>query len=294
VTGEQTTPRCDRTGGSFLNRGTRESYSEFTRAARRHRLSLVIGVLLGVWVGLGALTASADSPIRVGLYVQFQDGSTFTQCVEVDTPEATGLDVLRQSGLGFIFEPGGGMGTTICKIGETGCDFPGEDCFCQCLGNPCQYWTYWYEAEGQWKYSPLGISSRVVKDGDVEGWVWGSGQEAPPAEILAHDMCSTPAAATSGAVEAPGETSTLPTTRLSSAPPPTQAISKVEPEAQSASPQLQAPLPLETDLPAPLSPTPRGSVPDRGSPAFIGLVMGMSGLGILLLGLAYFVTRRRS
>jgi hypothetical protein len=294
VTGKQTNPRYDRSGGSFLNRVTRESYSEFTRAARRHRLSPVIGILLATWVGLGALTASADSPIRVGLYVQFQDGSTFTQCVEVDAPEATGLDVLRQSGLGFIFEPGGGMGTTICKIGETGCDYPGEDCFCQCLGNPCQYWTYWYEAEGQWKYSPLGISSRVVEDGDVEGWVWGSGQEAPPAEILAEDMCSRPAAATSGAVEAPGENSTPPATRTSNAPAPTQAVSKAEPEAQNASPQLQAPLPLETDLPAPLSPTSRGSVPDRGSPAFIGLVMGMSGLGILLLGLAYFVTRRRS
>jgi hypothetical protein len=290
VTGEQTNPRYDRSGGSFLNRGIRESYSEFTRAGRRHRLSLVMGILLGVWVGLGALTASADSPIRVGLYVQFQDGSTFTQCVEVDASEATGLDVLRQSGLDFIFEPGGGMGTTICKIGEIGCDYPGEDCFCQCLGNPCQYWTYWYEAEGQWKYSPLGISNRVVEDGDVEGWVWGSGRESPPAEILAEGICSTPAAATSGAVATPAEDATSPATPAA----PIQVASKAEPEAHNSSPQLQAPLPLETDLPAPLSPTPRGSVPDRGSPAFIGLVMGMSGLGILLLGLAYFVTRRRS
>jgi hypothetical protein len=251
----------------------------------------VIGVLLGVW---GTLTASADSPIRVGLYVQFQDGSTLTQCVEVDAPEATGLDVLRQSGLDFIFEPGGGMGTTICKIGETGCDYPGEDCFCQCLGNPCQYWTYWYEAEGQWKYSPLGISSRVVKDGDVEGWVWGSGRESPPAEILAEDICSTPAASTSVAAEAPGENSTPPATRASSAPRSTQAVSKAEPQTDSASPQPQNPLPIETSLPTPLSPTPTGAFPDKGSPAFIGLVMGMSGLGILLLGLAYFVTRRRS
>jgi hypothetical protein len=249
-----------------------------------------MGILLGVWVGLGALTASADSPIRVGLYVQFQDGSTFTQCVEVDASEATGLDVLRQSGLDFIFEPGGGMGTTICKIGEIGCDYPGEDCFCQCLGNPCQYWTYWYEAEGQWKYSPLGISNRVVEDGDVEGWVWGSGRESPPPEILAEGICSTPAAATSVTVAAPAENSTPPATPPASI----QAASKAEPEVHNSSPQLQAPLPLETDLPAPLSPTPRGSVPDRGSPAFIGLIMGMSGLGILLLGLAYFVTRRRS
>jgi hypothetical protein len=293
VTGKQTTPRYDRSGGSFLNRGIRESYSEFTRAARRNRLSLVIGILLGVWVGLGALTASADSPIRVGLYVQFQDGSTFTQCVEVDASEATGLDVLRQSGLDFIFEPGGGMGTTICKIGEIGCDYPGEDCFCQCLGNPCQYWTYWYEAEGQWKYSPLGISNRVVEDGDVEGWVWGSGREAPPAEILVEDICSTPAAAASVAIEERGGDSTPPTPRASSAPTSTQAVSKAEPEAQNASPQPQAPLPIETKLSTPPSPAPIGAVPDQGSPAFIGLVMGMSGLGILLLGLAYFVARRR-
>jgi hypothetical protein len=262
--------------------------------ARRHRLGLVIGVLLAVWVGLGTVTASADNPIRVGLYVQFEDGSTFTQCVVVDASEATGLDVLRQSGLDFIFEPGGGMGTTICKIGETGCDYPGEDCFCQCLGNPCQYWTYWYAAEGEWKYSPLGISSRVVKDGDVEGWVWGSGRESPPAEILTEDICSASATVTSVAVEAPGENSTPPATRTSSAPMSTQAVAKGEPQTHDGSPQPQAPLPIETKLATPPSPAPIGAVPDQGSPAFIGLVIGMSGLGILLLGLAYFVTRRRT
>jgi hypothetical protein len=63
--------------------------------------------------------------------------------VELDGPEATGLDVLRQAEINLVYETGGILGTAICKIGETGCDYPAQDCFCQCLGNSCQYWTYW-------------------------------------------------------------------------------------------------------------------------------------------------------
>lgn len=288
------TPRCEKPGGFCLNWRIRVSHPEFVPKAGSRRLPLVIGALLAAWVAMGILPAFADGPVRVGLYVQFEDGSTFTQCVTLDGPEATGLDVLRHSGLDLIFEAGGGMGTTICKIGETGCNYPGEDCFCQCLGTPCQYWTYWFEAEGQWKYSPLGASQRIVKDGDVESWVWGSGSESPPIEVLAEDICSPSATLTPPLLEGlSGEESAPPPARTSAVPTPAPTVSQPEPENSSASSQPGTPVPAITGLPTSLSPTPTETSPDGGISTFVWLVMGMSGMGIVLLGLAYFVMRGR-
>ncbi len=278
----QVTPLCHKPGGILLGWKAGESRTKPTRAGDGRRLALAIGVLLGVWLGMNVPAVFADGPIRVGLYVQFEDGSTFTRCVELEAAEATGLDVLRQSELDLIFETEGMLGTAICKIGETGCDYPGEDCFCQCLGTPCQYWTYWYAEDGRWKYSPLGASNRTVRDGGVEGWVWGSGRESPPVAVLAEDICPVPATETPIPLARSGEDSTPPVARLSATPTLTQPNPRLESGALSPSPQ------------PPIS-TPQPAVPGSQLPSpFILLVTGLSGLGLVLLGVAYFVTRGRS
>ena len=243
-----------------------------------------MGVWLAVWAGLGAQPAFADGPIRVGLYVQFEDGSSLTRCVELDAAkytagkEATGLDVLRQSGLHLIFETGGGFGTKICKLDKTGCNYPAEDCFCRCLGTPCQYWTYWYAAEGKWKYSSQGASSHTVEDGDVEGWVWGSGKNLPPADVLAAGICSAPATLT----PAPPPSAPTPT------PPPS--------DSESAASIPSSPTPNLSSAPSPTGTEAATAAPvaSRGPSTFILLVVGLSGVGVALLGLAYFATRGRS
>ena len=222
----------------------------------------------------------ADGPIRVGLYVQFEEGSVVTQCVELETDQATGLDVLRQSGLELSFKVEGMLGTAICKIGETGCNYPGEDCFCQCLGTPCRYWTYWYAEGGQWKYSPVGASSRRVKDGDVEGWVWGNGRQAPPAKALIQDFCPPLTAGTP-----------IPTATEEKRPTPSPIPAAT---ARQSTPTIS-----ETGTGAALSPSPTPSFAPRPSDshpaaAFTGLVVGLSGAGVLLLGVVYLARRRQT
>ncbi len=259
---------------------------------QRGFLIFVLGIALARWAAGSTVTAAlADGPLRVGLYVQFEDGSSVTRCVALnpaDYPpgqEATGLDVLRQSGLDLLFETGGGFGVKICKLDKTGCDFPAEDCFCRCQGNPCQYWTYWYAENGAWKYSSVGANGRQVKDGGVEGWVWGGGKTAPPASVLAEGMCAPPATATSAlpASAKPGQIATPAGPSQATLPPtPTRAPAQV--------PQPTA-VPAATGSAASAQPAPaESSTPST----FTWAVIGLAGLGVVLLGLAYLAVRGRS
>ena len=248
-----------------------------------------MGILLLILGGLSLSVASADGPIQVGLYIQYEDGSTLTQCVELDGPDATGLDVLRKAELDLVFETGGFLGTAICKIGETGCDYPTQDCFCQCPGIPCQYWTYWLADEGGWRISPLGVSARVLKDGDVDGWVWGDDQTAPPERLLIEDICATAPTPTSVDSEEQDSTFTPSPTITAIAPTPTQTVARPEPPQSPT----QTPQAIMAATPTALPPV---SVEDSSKgelPVFVWLIIGLSGLGIVLLGTAYFLTSRR-
>ncbi len=266
---------------------------------RQGLLIPVLGMALALWASGSTAPALADGPIRVGLYVQFEDGSTTTRCVALnpaDYPagkEATGLDVLRQSGLDLVFETGGGFGVKICKLDKTGCDYPAEDCFCRCQGNPCQYWTYWYAENGAWKYSSVGANGRQVKDGDVEGWVWGGGKTAPPASVLATGICSPQATATVAlaAQAEPGQAPSPPAPTNSAQPPLGSAQPPVGTPNQagpSAPPQPVATLVSTSAASA------QPSEAESGAPStFIWVVGGLSGLAVVLLGLAYLALRGR-
>ncbi|MFZ5917602.1 MAG: hypothetical protein ACOYZ7_11755 [Chloroflexota bacterium] len=148
-----------------------------------------------VWIALTILillpvTTLAQTPNRAGLVVQFPDGQVQTACVEFQEDRITGLDLLNRSGLVVNVDFGSGLGARVCKIDETGCDAPGEPCFCQCLGAPCYYWNYWTLKDGQWSYSPLGASSHHLIDGDMDGWVWSQGKE-PPVLWSLDEICPT-------------------------------------------------------------------------------------------------------
>ena len=135
-------------------------------------------VLAALVISVASLAISngityAQSLNQVALVVQHGDGTTFTQCVEFGEEQITGFDVLQRAGLDLVFASGGG-GAEICKIGPDGCDNPG-DCWCQCKGKDCLYWSYWHFLDGTWRYSPLGASLYKVGHGAVEGWVWGIG-----------------------------------------------------------------------------------------------------------------------
>jgi hypothetical protein len=141
-------------------------------------------------VGLSfVLPGNAQQASRVGLVVQFLDGSIEKRCVTVEGDEIHGLDVLEQSGLAIEVEYSGTIGAAVCKIESDGC--PADNCFCQ-MPN---YWSYWHLQEDQnggwrWMYSQLGASSYVVAPGEVEGWRYGAGQF--PDEMPLFDEICTP------------------------------------------------------------------------------------------------------
>jgi len=119
-------------------------------------------------------TALAQEPNRVALVVDFGSGRYVTRCVEFVEDEITGEEVLKRSGLNVIFEYSS-TGAAVCKIEDVGCSFPSDPCFCQCQGSDCVYWSYWYVENDKWVYSNEGAGMHTVRDGDMEGWAWGSG-----------------------------------------------------------------------------------------------------------------------
>lgn len=170
--------------------------------------ALAVSLLLAV---LGGTLVQADSPNRVALVVVHANGDINRQCVEFSESEITGMAVLQRSGLDLNVDAGSGMGGAVCRLDGEGCTYPADDCFCQCKSSDsCVYWSYWYQQGGNWQYSGLGAANFKVKNGDVQGWVWGkgaigSGGTKPPA-VKFDDVCAPPP--TSTATPLPTDTPT--------------------------------------------------------------------------------------
>jgi hypothetical protein len=209
----------------------------------------------------------AQEPHQAGLVVQFGDGTIVTRCVTFTEDEISGEDVLQHSGLTVLFDYTSGLGTRVCKIEGDGCEIPTENCWCQCQGSPCLYWNYFHVADGAWRYAGLGCSNRTVRDGDVEGWVWGDGH-TPPLLISPDDICGTSAAASSSPTSPEPSTTTTP----------------------SASPPVAQPSPT---LPATRSPLSGKSTSTTATPPTnLGGYAAFAAIAIVLSGLGLFLRRR--
>ena len=174
--------------------------------------------LVGVLVGVG--TTTGEEPNRAGLVVAFADGHTEVRCVEFAEEEISGVELLRRSGLTFVFSGSGAFGEAVCRIGDTGCNDPGA-CFCQCRGAECAFWAYFALESDRWRFQAVGASQRRLRNGDTDGWVWGSGS-APPGAVTFEEVCphiapiqatSPPVAATVTATPSV-DTETTPTVSL--------------------------------------------------------------------------------
>ncbi|GAB4110510.1 MAG: hypothetical protein Fur005_11130 [Roseiflexaceae bacterium] len=147
------------------------------------------GVCRAPALDLAKQPAQAASGNQAGLVIDFGDGRILTFCIDLgDDGVMTGEELLLASNLPVILEYTGGVGGAVCKIGDTGSNFPAEACFAKCTlkpGEACIYWSYSRYASGAWSYSSFGASNTTIKAGDVDGWAWGSGTIArgaqPPA-----------------------------------------------------------------------------------------------------------------
>ena len=158
-------------------------------------------MLVAVGLGMPTSKVGAQGPNRVGVVVRLGDGNVLTQCVEFSEPEINGYDVLERAGLQVV-RRAEGQGGIVCSIQGVGC--PVDNCFCQCSGSTCTYWSYWHRVGVQWSYSTAGADAHRVRNGDVEGWNWG--EEKPPPMVPFNQICVPAATATPVPTATPTDT----------------------------------------------------------------------------------------
>lgn len=286
--------------------------------SRRTRRESLVCRLLGLAIVLLALwriPAFAQSPHHAALVVDFGDGRVLVRVVAFAEDTITGVDLLRRSGLDVAIMENLGGGAALCAVEGVGCPPTPQDCFCQCRGGACRYWSYFHLQGGAWVYSGTGAAGRALRDGDVDGWVWGDGRAAPP--LLTWDEIWAAAGAPS-----PSPTATLlPTTAPPTVPPPTAPPPTETPPLAAAtlpaSASPAAPLPTRTRLPSPTPPpatelpelsptataaaeisprpvmTPAAPAGAAGERPFPWTALAFGGLVAVFLALALWVRRRR-
>jgi hypothetical protein len=227
-------------------------------------------------------TSYAQSLNQAALIVQYGDGTVFTHCVDFVEEHITGLDVLQRAGLDLVYASGG-AGSEICKIGPDGCDDP-TDCWCQCKGKDCRYWSYWHLVDGAWRYSPLGASLYKVKDGAVEGWVWGIGTptDAPQPPAVTFEEICIPLSPTPKPTDTPPSTATL----LPTATQPPQV------EATPTASLTPAPAATATATPVPATPTPEPA-PQATQGTGWGSYAAFGGIAVILAVIGLVVLKKR-
>lgn len=168
-----------------------------------HKLGLLFGLGLGFFILAACAGSTPEAHHQAGLVIIDGQGNIQTVCVEFSTSQINGLDLLQQSGLDYSADVTNPMGALVCRIGQEGCQYPQETCFCQCqTGQVCRYWTYFVHHSGQdWVYAATGASSTSVLPGDVNAWVWpkdANSAGTPPdalASLTFDQVCTAPTAA---------------------------------------------------------------------------------------------------
>lgn len=152
---------------------------------------------LVVCAAVAGLFAQADQVEAVGAnraaVIVTTQGGTVARCVRFTTSSISGVDALRAAGFELVTAGFGGLGAGVCSIGGEGC--PAASCFtCQAPKS----WKY-YRApggSGSWSYSELGASATTVSDGDVEGWIFTSGDQKPGLQSV-DEVCGPEPSSTS-------------------------------------------------------------------------------------------------
>lgn len=216
-----------------------------SRSAARRAATLLTAVAFSFGLGLGALGGPGPMPLRAagpaqgevglaGLVVQLEDGTLIERCVALGGAERTGLELLTLAGLAIAAESGP-VGTLVCRIEGTGCDYPAEACWCRCrdLGADCRYWAYHTLEDGRWSYAVIGAAARRLRHGEVDGWAWGPGSvaggAAPPLRSF-EQLCAAQLAPS----PTPAPSATPP--RSSPTPTPARASATVAQQRASATP----------------------------------------------------------
>jgi hypothetical protein len=122
---------------------------------------------------------------RVGVIVD--TGSMVKRvCVRFTESSISGVEALQRAGVDPVLRTYGGQGSAVCSLCGQGC--PADGSCLTCGGG--NYWAYFRAPVGSSSFalSRAGASSTRLTDGDVEGWVWGSGS-TPPVHVSIDSIC---------------------------------------------------------------------------------------------------------
>lgn len=228
------------------------------------------GLRLGVLAGAAVVVLLATPPERPLAPVTTVAAVEHHAAVIVDTGETvkkvcvtfaedqiSGAEALRRAQVDAVFSSYGGRGEAVCSLCGVGC--PAGDCFCDAR----RFWAYHRAEPGRgYTFSGSGASTTAVRDGDVEGWSWGSG--APPPYASVGQVCgiAEPPPRSSASPPPPSQTTApavAPTTTAAPAPPAPAATTPAAAPPGGA----PAPQPAATAPPAP-EPQPGPTLPVAG------------------------------
>jgi len=129
-----------------------------------------------------ALATAHVSAARVGVLVNFPDGTVKTACVEAADNE-NGYDVMQKTGFSLLWAGPSIYGHSLCRIDGAGDDVSGD--YCAYSG---KYWGFFIADHDAWAYMPVGWDAGdscwngdatsydghyCAKDGDVLGYRYG-------------------------------------------------------------------------------------------------------------------------
>ncbi len=226
--------------------------------------AIAVAAIVAV-VGLGRLPASEAAAATVhhaAVVVDTSDGKVRRFCLAFPEESISGAEALRRIESEAVFATYGGKGQAVCALCGVGC--PSGDCFC----DRSKFWAYHRAGPGgaNYEYSRAGASATAVRDGDVEGWKWGTGA-APPAGTVG-EICGVaepPVRAASGGSAVPSTTTTAPTADEGSTDPTTSPTAGAVPTTAIAPPQEFAP--AAPPPPSPPPPTPLGAAEAPTTPS---------------------------
>lgn len=242
-----------------------------TRAVRT-ALVVVVFVLAAVGVGGSLMVRGAVTPNpplvcsspqgatgamhHAGLVVTFGDGRLPLRfCIGFEADTISGIELLQSSRLPLLLA-GGGIGAAVCAIDGVGSE--DNSSYPTCFNTRPNSWAYFHyvfvDGVGSWTFSNVGASQAVVKDGDVDGWSWGIGRNAPPAPpdgIFAAPTAPPTDTPLATSTQVPEPTATIVPPQAPAATASAAAASATAPAravGTAAAPENVTPLPGSTDM----------------------------------------------
>jgi hypothetical protein len=136
---------------------------------------------------------------RVGVLIDFPDGSTHAECLETDKG-TDGYELLSQLSLSTLFSSPGSFGHQLCQINNIGDSVSGTGC-----SYSGKYWRFLNGINNLWTYMPIGFDAGsscwngdlssydghyCVNEGDVIGLSYGEYDDPRPAFHNFNEICN--------------------------------------------------------------------------------------------------------